>query len=409
MKKVLGMFEGYGVELEYMIVDKDTLKVNPIADELIKKVAGKYISDVEFGEIGWSNELVLHVIELKTNGPAKTLISLNDKFFENIKIINNILEEFNSVLLPTGAHPFMDPFTESKLWNHEYNQVYEAYNRIFDCRGHGWSNLQSTHINLPFANDEEFEKLHAAIRILLPIIPALSASTPIIESKATGFIDSRLEVYRTNQIKIPSIAGNVIPERAFSKKEYEDIIFKRIYKDIEPYDDDDILKHEWLNSRGAIARFDRNTFEIRIIDIQECPTADLAITFLIVETLKKLISGIWSTTDKQKEWDEVKLAAIFLKVIKHGETYLIDDEEYLKLFGCEIKSTVSDLWKSILNSVDFGDSKLLESINIILNEGSLSTRILRSINNNFTKENISDTYHKLARCLNTNSMFVNTK
>ena len=144
MKKPLRLFEGYGVELEYMIVDEDTLKVSPIADELIKKVAGEYVSDVEFGEIGWSNELVLHVIELKTNGPAKSLTNLDSKFFENVININKILEEFNCMLLPTGAHPFMDPFTESKLWNHEYNQVYEAYNRIFDCRGHGWSTAPVT-------------------------------------------------------------------------------------------------------------------------------------------------------------------------------------------------------------------------------------------------------------------------
>ena len=409
MKKPLRMFEGYGVELEYMIVDKDTLKVSPIADELIKKVAGEYVSDVEFGEIGWSNELVLHVIELKTNGPAKSLTNLDSRFFENVKNINKILEEFNCLLLPTGAHPFMDPFTESRLWSHEYNQVYEAYNRIFDCRGHGWSNLQSTHINLPFGDDEEFGKLHAAIRVLLPIIPALSASTPIIENKSTGFIDSRLEVYRINQQKIPSIAGKVIPEQAFTKKEYEDVIFKKIYNDIEPYDDDDILKHEWLNSRGAIARFDRNTFEIRIIDIQECPSADLAITFVIVETLKKLINESWNSIEEQKQWDENKLSNIFLKVIKYGELTLIEDLDYLKLFGCEKKCSANELWKQILKIINIPDKNLLNAVNIIINEGSLSTRILKSINNDFSKENIVKTYKKLAACLNTNSMFVNEK
>lgn len=407
MKNILRMFQGYGVELEYMIVDKDTLIVSPIADELIKKVSGEYVSDVEFGDIGWSNELVLHVIELKTNGPAKTLSNLDLKFFENVININNILDEFNCMLLPTGAHPFMDPFKESKLWNHEYNQVYEAYNRIFDCRGHGWSNLQSTHINLPFGNDEEFEKLHAAIRILLPIIPALSASTPIIEYKPTGYIDTRLEVYRNNQKKIPSIAGKVIPERAFTKKEYEELILRNIYEDIKPYDDDNILQNEWLNSRGAIARFDRNTIEIRIIDIQECPSADLAITLLISETLKKLISGIWSLTDEQKIWDEDKLSNIFLKVIKEGEHVIIEDENYLKLFGCNHKCSVNELWKHIFNNITITDSNLLKSIKIILDKGSLSSRILSALGNDLSKENILKVYKNLAACLGTNKMFVN--
>jgi hypothetical protein len=55
------LFQGYGVELEYMIVDRDTLAVKPIADELLKYELGRYDSDFENGMVTWSNELVLHV------------------------------------------------------------------------------------------------------------------------------------------------------------------------------------------------------------------------------------------------------------------------------------------------------------------------------------------------------------
>ena len=50
-----------------------------------------------------------------------------------------------------------------------------------------------------------------------------------------------------------------------------------MYDDIAPLDPDAVLQHEWLNARGAIARFDRNTIELRVLDVQECPRADLAI------------------------------------------------------------------------------------------------------------------------------------
>ena len=59
------------------------------------------------------------------------------------------------------------------------------------------------------------------------------------------------------------MAGRVIPEPVFDKKSYEEQIFQRIYADIAPHDPQGILQHEWLNSRGAIARFDRNAIEIR--------------------------------------------------------------------------------------------------------------------------------------------------
>ena len=155
----LGLFEGYGVELEYMIVQKDSLKVLPVADKVLKMLAGTFTDEVENGRISWSNELALHVIELKTNGPAPSMDGLSEEFSKNIQQINKLLMPMNGVLMPSAMHPFMDPFSEMFLWPHERNEIYEKYNSIFDCRGHGWANLQSVHINLPFKNDEEFARL----------------------------------------------------------------------------------------------------------------------------------------------------------------------------------------------------------------------------------------------------------
>ncbi|WKZ69354.1 MAG: glutamate-cysteine ligase family protein [Melioribacteraceae bacterium] len=411
MIKSLGLFQGFGVELEYMIVDNDTLRVNPITDEVIKEVTGEYISDYEDEEIGWSNEIVLHVIELKTNGPAKSLNMLSDKFSQNVKRINKILEKYNSVLLPSGAHPFYHPDTETKLWPHDNNTVYEAYNKIFDCRGHGWSNLQSTHINLPFADDNEFGKLHAAIRLLLPIIPAIAASTPILDSKNTGFLDARLEVYRNNQIRIPSITGKVIPEQVFTREDYEEKIFNRIYQDIAAYDENGILQNEWLNSRGAIARFDRNTIEIRVVDIQECPKTDLALVGLFSFVLKELIGENNISYNEQKSFHENELSEILLSTIKTGENSIITNRKYLSAFGInKNKCSAKELWQHIFSNIVFDDSILSKNqfrpIETILNHGSLATRILNSIKNDFSHDNIVHVYKQLRNSLNTNEMFV---
>ena len=163
------IFEVYGIELEYMLVNKD-LQVNPVTDKLFIEKTGKITSDVENGKIEWSNELVGHVVELKTACPTSEIEHLDELFAENITEINTLLKPLESQLLPTAAHPLMDPLKETKLWEHDYNEIYELYNQIFDCNGHGWSNVQSMHINLPFANDTEFEKLHAAIRILFCLL-----------------------------------------------------------------------------------------------------------------------------------------------------------------------------------------------------------------------------------------------
>ena len=193
------LFEVFGIELEYMLVNKKSLKVASQVDELLSLKQGEITSDVENGEIAWSNELVAHVVELKTNGPTKDLAGLSEHFHENVVEINSLLEAKELQLLPTASHPLMNPTADTQLWKHSYSEVYALYNRIFNCKGHGWANVQSMHINLPFYDDEEFEKLHAAIRVLLPLLPALAASSPIFEGKQTGFKDSRMQVYKTNQ------------------------------------------------------------------------------------------------------------------------------------------------------------------------------------------------------------------
>src|SRR4051812_16736131 len=112
----LHLFQAYGVELEYMIVDRDTLQVKSIADELLKHELGSYGSDFENGIITWSNELVLHVIELKSTRPELNLNGLDHAFHENVMRNNGILAGSNAMLLPAAAHPWMNPHTETKLW-----------------------------------------------------------------------------------------------------------------------------------------------------------------------------------------------------------------------------------------------------------------------------------------------------
>src|SRR5882672_8763976 len=110
------LFQGYGIELEYMIVDQDSLAVKPISDELLKQELGEYGSDFENGIVTWSNELVLHVIELKSSRPESNFSALENGFADNIRRINAILDKWHAVLMPSAAHPFMDPLTETKLW-----------------------------------------------------------------------------------------------------------------------------------------------------------------------------------------------------------------------------------------------------------------------------------------------------
>ncbi|MEZ6116969.1 MAG: glutamate-cysteine ligase family protein [Pirellulaceae bacterium] len=397
------LFEVTGVELEYMIVDAESLDVSPIADQLIHHACGSYASDVDRGTISWSNELARHVIELKTTEPTTSLTNLHDAFHQQVHDINHHLQSLNALLLPTAMHPWMQPDEEFQVWPHDYNETYEAFNEIFDCRGHGWSNLQSMHLNLPFANDHEFARLHAAIRLVLPILPAIAASSPFMEGNSTEFLDNRLEVYRTNARRIPQVTGDVIPEPVYSHADYETQILQPLYQAISPFDTDAILQHEWLNARGAIARFERNAIEIRVLDLQECPRADLGIAQLVVALLKQLASVDQHAFEQQKAFPTDRLAAIFRRVIRTADRTVIDDVEYLRLFGiCGTELSASELWHNLLQTLKpqstWSDEEE-RTIRQMVDRGCLARQLLNS------SHHLVRTYRRLAECLAQNSLY----
>lgn len=401
----LPLFAGFGVELEYMIVDARTLSVRPIADELLAAGAGEPTGDVDRGAICWSNELVAHVVELKVNEPAASLEKLPALFQKNVCEINSLLAPRGARLMPGGMHPWMDPERETRLWPGEYGEVYQAFDRIFGCRGHGWANLQSVHLNLPFANDAEFARLHAAIRLVLPILPALTASSPVVEGRVTGLMDNRLEVYRHNSKKVPGVAGRVIPEPAFSQAEYQKQILEPLYAEIAPHDPGGVLRNEWLNARGAIARFSRNTIEIRVMDVQECPLADVAICAAVVAVLRSLVAERWSPLARQQSLAVEPLAEILLSTIRDAEQAVIRNRDYVALFGYEGPScAANELWRHLMNTIpELGSpaSPWREPLGIILDQGPLARRIVRALE----AEELPAVYGELCRCLDAGVLY----
>jgi gamma-glutamyl:cysteine ligase YbdK (ATP-grasp superfamily) len=408
--KRIGLFEAYGIELEYAIVNQDDLSILPIADQLLERVAGSQVSDFEDGAITWSNELVLHVIELKTTYPSPRLDRLESEFHRSIIRLNKALADFKAILLPTAMHPLMDPAKETHVWPHDNVEIYSAYDRIFGCRTHGWSNLQSMHINLPFASEEEFVRLHTAIRLVLPLLPALAASSPIAEGKSTSALDSRLLFYQKNQARIPSIAGPIVPEPVQSISEYRERILKPMFRDIAPFDPDGLLQDDWLNSRGAITRFERQTIEIRVIDTQECPTADLAIAALCCGVIRALAEGQLASMNDQLAISTSELKRLLDRTIQEGGTARIDDDAYLNALGLHQHRNMSanEIWTALLSNPVIKaslNSKHYAVAQKLIHEGNLATRLLRVLGGDLSPENIRSVYRALSRCLARNQLF----
>jgi len=408
----LGLFAAYGIELEYMIVARRTLAVQPSADRLLAAFTGGEPTDASDGPVGLSNELALHVIELKTDGPTPGLAGWAQHFEGTLQRAEERLADLGARLMPGAMHPTMDPRRETVLWPHENAEIYTAYHRIFDCHRHGWANLQSCHINLPFDGDREFERLHAAIRTLLPLMPALAASSPVVEGAVNGILDNRLHVYCTHQARIPEAMGLVVPEVLRSRAEYEERIFEPLRAAAARLDSAGVLRHEFLNARGAIARFQRSAIEIRVLDVQETPRADLAIALGITAVLRALAEERWVPLARLHELSTESLAWQLGTIYRDGEAALVEHEGLLRALGCSHPLTAGELWRWLIAETrgsypdmqaDFAE--LGPVLDELIERGPLARRLLRALGPEPEPRRIQAVWLRLADCLARGELF----
>jgi gamma-glutamyl:cysteine ligase YbdK (ATP-grasp superfamily) len=132
--------------------------------------------------------------------------------------------------------------------------------------------------------------LHNLIANICPYLPALAASSPIYEGKLGENVDNRLTFYMLNQKEVPSVTGDVIPEYVSSFSEYRIKIIEKYSSDMAEAGADQLILHQdWVNSRGAVFRFDRKAIEIRLMDEQECVKSDVALSCFTRALLRGLL------------------------------------------------------------------------------------------------------------------------
>jgi hypothetical protein len=200
-----------------------------------------------------------------------------------------------------------------------------------------------------------------------------------------------------------------VPEAVFTPDEYQQQILARIYADLAVLDPEGVLAHEWVNARGAIARFERMAIEIRTIDLQECPSADLAVAELIVETLRALVlEGTVAYADQQR-FDTELLAAYHQKSVEQGGNADWPDAAYLSALGLAGKRrSVAEVWADLIDRVLVRTAATKErdrALEVIVQHGNLSARILRALAGSTERQHLQAVYQRLSTCLAQGRMF----
>jgi gamma-glutamyl:cysteine ligase YbdK (ATP-grasp superfamily) len=393
--------EVLGPEHEFSIVNEQLTPLS-ISDVLIKQISGQIKNSISFPDFVLSKELQKHVIELKAITPFHSPKIFEETMYNAVVTVLDIFEKKNFKLLGLGMHPTLS-LHEAKVLNHEDREVYEAFDTIFGIKQHGWINIQSYQLNVPFQDEAEAIKLYNVLAKILPYIPAISSASPIYESKIGEYVDNRLFFYRINQAKIPSITGEIIPEPIDSFETYYNLTIRKYSRDLlNAKAPDCLINKEWINSRGAIFRFDRNAVEIRIMDEQECIKSDVALSCFIRALLRGLMI---SETNEYEIFNRPrsKLIKDLNIIIRHGLNAQINHDKFKTA-----RDICRYLYKIAYENASKEEKNYLWIIKKRIEKGNLSEIISKKVHerarNTDFNEAIVTTYTELTENLRRNNI-----
>ena len=390
--------EVLGPEHEFSIVD-ERLKAMPIVDRIIKGFCGRIVNFVETPTFTFGKELQLHVMELKPNEPFKSPKVFEETMQNAVLTLLEFLEKkYRACLLGTGMHPLLK-LEDTGIWPHRHKQIYQAMSKIFNLRQHGWLNIQSFQLNIPYSDEKDAITLNNAVANLCTYLPAIAASSPIYEGKLGENIDNRLHFYMRNQKEVPSITGDVVPEYVFSLKQYRKEIIEKYSSDMTKIGADKCLLHkDWINSRGAIFRFDRKAIEIRVMDEQECIKSDVALSCFVRAVLRGLM------TEKVALLPHEILVKNFRSILKNGLKAKVSHPN-----GQTAREVCQHLLRTAWKNASDEEKAYLPIIQKKIEQGSLSEiigkRVQEKSQKTDFKEAVIHLYSRLAKSLRDNQPY----
>jgi gamma-glutamyl:cysteine ligase YbdK (ATP-grasp superfamily) len=285
------------------------------------------------------------------------------------------------------------------VWPHRHRKIYQELSKLFNLKQHGWLNIQSFHLNLPYSREETGVLLHNLLAGLCAYLPAISASSPICEGAIGPNVDNRLFFYKENQREVPSITGDVIPEPVSSFAHYREDVIGRYSQDLAKTGAGKaILFKEWVNSRGVIFRFDRSALEVRVMDEQECVKSDVALSCFIRAALRGLMA------EKVEPLPHQLLVSDFNAVIAKGLSAKV-----LHPNGETARQVCQYLFNLASENAEETEKKYLWIVKKRIENGNLSElireRITKKAQKTSLKEAILNVYSTLIKCLADNQPY----
>ena len=343
----------------------EELKPLPISDQVIKDYNGKIVDCVYLRKFAFGKETPLHQIELKAKKPFKSPVLFEENMQEGVIFLSELLsKKYNAYLLGTGMHPTIQR-NDTSYWPHGDQNNYNDFKKLFDFKRQGWFNTQSFHLNLPYSTQKEAVILYNTLSHLCAYLPAISASSPIIEGKVQANVDNRLHHYKDKMKEIPSITGDIIPEYITSINQFQKTVIDKLSIDLASAGANKKMLHTgWVDQRGVIFKSSREALELRVMDEQECIKSDVALSCFVRATVRGLIEENAELPQHQILVDD------YNEIVKNGLAAMVRHPH-----GGTAKEVCQYFFNIALEYADGDEKKYLWIVKKRIEEGNLSELI----------------------------------
>ncbi len=242
-----------GVELEIQILDAETLELTPLGPEILDKVPSSLKERIK-------PEFIKSMVEINTE-ICSDVTEVGNDLKASYGCIDDIARELGATLFTVSLHPF-SKYRSQKVSDHP------RYRRIMDelqLVGRRFI-TQGLHVHIGMPDEETVIRVNNNMRIYLPILLALTTSSPFYGAEDTGLMS-----YRAKLFEALPLAG--MPDSLDGWEDFNHLITLLRKSGII-----ETVKDIWWDVRPHP---DFGTIEIRICDLPYSMRDILALTALI--------------------------------------------------------------------------------------------------------------------------------
>jgi carboxylate-amine ligase len=171
------------VEEEFAILDPETLSLTNRFEELQALAVGTELEDHLVGE------LIASEVEIRT-GRAESFAEIVARIPERRQQLRALADKLGVALGGTGTHPW-SPWQEQRIIDTPHYRRNDEILRYVVWR----NNSFGLHVHVAINGLDRAIKVTDALRVYLPELLALSASSPFVENVNTGLHSARTQIF----------------------------------------------------------------------------------------------------------------------------------------------------------------------------------------------------------------------